>query len=63
MRAEAHETRAVDDVSLAVEDRLQKNVVFARVIFQISILDDNYVALGIIESRLYGSAFSVISPV
>ena len=47
----AEESRAVDDVGLALENRLQQERVFARVVFEIGVLDDDEVARSIHECR------------
>ena len=43
-RGDAEEARPVDDVGFAVEDRANQLAVFARIVFEVGVLDDHHVA-------------------
>src|SRR6516164_4502147 len=56
----AYETRAIDDVGLAFEDRLDQLGILGGIVFEISVLHDNDVAGGVLKTRAQGGAFALV---
>ena len=54
------EPRAVDDVGLAGEERLQQHVVLRRVVFQVGVLDDQELACRLLNAPAYRRPLALV---
>ena len=56
-----HEARAIDGVSFPLQQRRQQASVFARIVFQIGILNDGELAGGVLDGGTDGGALTLIA--
>ena len=56
----SQKSRTVDDVGLAFEDGLEQQRVFARVVLEVRVLDDDDIAGGLAEAARHGGALALI---
>src|SRR6185312_15886270 len=56
----AGKTRAIDDISMTLDDGIQQPAIFGGVVFEVGVLDDDVIARGQLESAPDGYPFTLV---